>query len=218
MRIFYLAAVVLTIAALACSKSSEPESAPAPSAPAPSAPAPAMPAAPDKPAAAPASPPSAAAADAPTAGGLTWRAAGPLVARTPKSSMRVAEYGLEGEPAAELTVFYFGADQGGSIEANMTRWIGQFTQPDGSETKAKRDERMVKGIPVALVEAKGNFSGGMAMPGAPAPSAQTDAMLLGAIAKGPNGAVFFKFTGPRASLEKARPAFESLIDSITPAS
>jgi hypothetical protein len=213
MRIYYLAAV-LTIAALACSKSSEPESA----APAPSAPAPAMPAATDKPAAAPAAPPSAAAADGPTAGGLTWHAAGPLVARTPKSSMRVAEYGLDGEPGAELTVFYFGADQGGSIEANMTRWVGQFTQPDGSETKAKRDERMVKGIPVALVEAKGNFSGGMAMPGAPAPSGQSDAMLLGAIAKGPNGAVFFKFTGPRASLEKARPAFESLIESITPAS
>jgi hypothetical protein len=218
MRIFYLAAVVLTIAAPACSKSSEPESAaPATNAPAPSAPAPAMPAAPDKPAAAPATPPSAS-ADGPTAGGLTWHAAGPLVARTPKSSMRVAEYGLEGEPGAELTVFYFGADQGGSIEANMTRWVGQFTQPNGSETKAKRDERIVKGIPIALVEAKGNFSGGMAMPGAPAPSAQTDAMLLGAIAKGPNGAVFFKFTGPRASLEKARSAFESLIDSIAPAS
>jgi hypothetical protein len=214
MRIPCLAAVPLLIAALACNKSSEQTPAE------PSAPAPAMPAAPDKPAAAPSAPPSAAApaADAPTAGGLTWQASSPLVARTPKSQMRVAEYGLDGEPAAELTVFYFGADQGGSIEANMARWVGQFKQPDGSEPQAKRDERMVKGIPVALVETKGNFSGGMAMPGAPAPAAQTDAMLLGAIAKGPNGAVFFKFTGPRASLEKARSAFESLIESIQPAS
>jgi hypothetical protein len=131
--------------------------------------------------------------------------------------MRVAEYGLEGETGPELAVFYFGADQGGTIEANMTRWVGQFTQPDGSETKPKRDERNVRGIPVALVEAKGNYSGGMAMPGGPAPSGMNDAMLLGAIAKGPNGAVFFKFTGPRASLEKARAAFDGLIDSIQPA-
>jgi hypothetical protein len=212
MRILCLAATLL---ALACSKNNEPQAAPAPSAPAV---APMMPAAPDKPAAA-ANPPPGAASDTagPSAGGLTWRAQSPLTARTPKSSMRVAEYGLEAEPTAELSVFYFGAGQGGSIEDNMTRWIGQFTQPDGSETKAKRDERIVKGIPVALVEARGNYSGGMAMPGGPEPSGTKDAMLLGAIAKGPNGAVFFKFVGPRGSLENARGAFDGLIESIQPA-
>lgn len=212
MRILCLAGILL---ALACSKNSEPQAAPAPSAPAV---APIMPAAPEKPASA-ANPPPGAAGDAtsPSAGGLTWRAPSPLTARTPKSSMRVAEYGLEAEPSAELSVFYFGADQGGSIEANMTRWIGQFTQKDGSETKAKRDERIVRGIPIALVEARGNYSGGMAMPGAAQPSATNDAMLLGAIAKGPNGAVFFKFVGPHAILEKARGAFDGLIESIQPA-
>jgi hypothetical protein len=148
---------------------------------------------------------------------LTWHAPAPLTSRTPKSSMRVAEYGIAGDPAAELSVFYFGADQGGTIEANMTRWVGQFTQADGSETKAKRDERIVKGIPIALVEATGIYSGGMAMPGGAAPSTQKDAMLLGAIAKGPNGAVFFKLVGPRATLEKSRSAFEGLIESIAPA-
>jgi hypothetical protein len=216
MRILCLTAAALL--ALACNKNVD--TAPAPGAPAPNAPAPVMPPSSDKPAAAPNAPPSAAIANdeaPPTAGGLTWRAPGPLTRRAPKSQMRAAEYGLEGDPSAELAVFYFGADQGGTIEDNMTRWIGQFTQPDGSETKAKRDERNVKGIPVALVEAKGNFSGGMAMPGAAQPSGTNDAMLLGAIAKGPNGAVFFKFTGPRASLEKARTAFEGLIDTIEPA-
>ena len=38
------------------------------------------------------------------------------------------------------------------------------------ETKAKRSEKKVKTIDVSLVEAKGVFSGGMAMPGAPAPA------------------------------------------------
>jgi hypothetical protein len=217
MRNFCLVAAAL----LTCACNKNADSNPAPSAtPALEAPAvaPVMPPSADKPAAAANPPPSAAGDEAPpTAGGLTWKAPAPLTRRAPKSSMRVAEYGLEGDAAAELTVFYFGADQGGSIEDNMKRWTGQFTQADGSETKAKRDERMVKGIPVALVEAKGKYSGGMGMPGAAAPAGQDDAMLLGAIAKGPNGAVFFKFIGPRASLEKARPAFEGLVESITTA-
>lgn len=152
-----------------------------------------------------------------SAGGLTWEAPAPLVRRTPKSSMRIAEYGLADSPEAELTVFYFGADQGGSVDANMQRWIGQFAQSDGSETKAKRSEKKVKNVDVSLVEAKGVFSGGMAMPGAPAPSTIPDAMLLGAIAKGPEGAVFFKFVGPREKLEKARTAFDGLVKSLKPA-
>ena len=160
----------------------------------------------------------AAAAPAPTgpasAGGLTWDAPAPLVRRAPKSSMRVAEYGLDSAPEAELTVFYFGADQGGTVEANMARWIGQFSQADGSETKAKRSEKKYNGIEVSLVEAKGVYSGGMTMPGAPTPGKQTDAMLLGAIAKGPEGSVFFKFVGPRDKLEGARAGFEGLLKSL----
>jgi hypothetical protein len=148
------------------------------------------------------------------AGGLTWEAPAPFIRRAPKSSMRAAEYGVKGAPQAEMGVFYFGPDQGGSVDANMTRWIGQFTQADGSATDAKRSETTFHGIPVSLVEARGMFSGGMAMPGAPQPSALPDAMLLGAIAKGPEGAVFFKFTGPRDAVEGARAAFEATLKSL----
>lgn len=164
---------------------------------------------------APTAAPAAVPTEPPQAGGLTWNAPEPFVRRAPKSSMRVAEYGLKGVPLAELGVFYFGADQGGTVEANMTRWVGQFTQADGSETKAKRSERKVHGVDVSLVEATGMFAGGMGMPGAPQPTAQPDAMLLGAIAKGPQGSVFFKLTGPRAELEQARAAFDGLLDSLT---
>jgi hypothetical protein len=128
--------------------------------------------------------------------------------------MRVAEYGLAGDASAELAVFYFGADQGGSVEANMTRWVGQFTQADGSETKAKRSERTINGIAISLVEAQGVYSGGMSMPGAPPAASQPDAMLLGAIARGPAGAVFFKLVGPRASIEAARSGFDGLLGSL----
>ena len=171
-------------------------------------------AAPVEPAAAPAT---AAPEDAkPSAGGLSWQADKPLLARTPKSSMRAAEYGVEGDAQAELSVFYFGPGQGGEVDANITRWLGQITQPDGSDTaqKQKRTEATSSGIAVTMVEAQGIYAGGMGMPGAPAAEPITDAILLGAIASGPQGPVFFKLVGPGAAIERARPAFKALIDSL----
>jgi hypothetical protein len=210
MRIFLLALAVLVVACDKNASSGEPAAAP----PAPPA-TPVAPAAPQAPAAVQPLQPTAAAA--PSAGGLTWSAPKPFVSRTPKSSMRVAEYGIEGDSLAELGVFYFGADQGGSVEDNMTRWVGQFTQPSGKATVPQRKARNVKGIIVDIVEAHGTYSGGMAMPGAPPATAQDDAMLLGAIAKGPSGSVFFKLVGPRASVENARAAFDGLLESLHPA-
>lgn len=161
----------------------------------------------------------AAAGPAPTgpanAGGLGWNDFAPLVRRAPKSSMRAAEYGIEGDEHAELSVFYFGEGAAGGVEANVERWLGQFSQPDGSETakKAKRGEQKVAGMVVNTVEVTGSFAGGMGMSaGGPA----TDYMLLGAIANGPNGAVFFKLTGPSASVARARGAFAQMLGSLHP--
>jgi hypothetical protein len=154
-----------------------------------------------------------------TAGGLTWDDFAPLTRRAPKSQMRAAEYGIEGDDKSELTVFYFGEGQGGDVEANISRWLGQFTQPDGSDTaaKSKRSTMQVSGMDVSLVETSGNFSGGMGMqPSAAPPSGEY--ALLGAIAKGPKGSVFFKLTGPRPSVEKARLAFSKMMGSLRPAS
>jgi hypothetical protein len=194
--------MLIFVALVACQSKAAPVS-DAPAQPTPSRPAPAP-----APAAAPSS--------APNAGGLTWSEAAPLVRRTPKSSMRAAEYGVSGDEHAELSVFYFGPDQGGSVESNVSRWLGQITQPDGSDSasKAKRSTRDVGGISVALVEVAGNYSGGMAMPGAPAPAPQPDALLLGAIATGPNGPVFFKLVGPRDAVERSRAAFDQMIASL----
>lgn len=204
-KLAYLLPIVLVAACSSPKASSSPES----SAPASSAP-------PLKEAA----PPPADMLPPTVAGGLTWNAAPPLLARKPKSTMRAAEYGLASDPQAELSVFYFGEGQGGDVEANIARWLGQLSQSDGSDTAkhAKRSQRTVSGVKVTLVEATGVFSGGMAMPGAPAPTPQPDAMMLGAIATGPKGPVFFKLVGKRSSVEEARAAFEGLLDSLRPAS
>src|SRR5258705_6661060 len=82
-------------------------------------------------------------------GSVSEKSFGPIKAKvpsewteqTPSSSMRKAQYVLpkvagDGEDG-ELAVFYFGMGQGGSVEANIERWIGQIAQPDGSSSKEK---------------------------------------------------------------------------------
>lgn len=202
MRIVSFSALALVV----CACSSKP-SEPPPSAPTPE-PQPAALQVPAKPE------PAASPSSSPKAGGLTWTAPKPFVARTPKSSMRAAELGIEGDDQSELAVFYFGPDQGGGVEANMSRWLGQFKQADGSDPEAKRGERTVHDIPIATIETTGRYGGGMAAPGAPPPAAIEDAALLGAIAKGPEGSVFFKLVGPRASVDSARDAFDQLLESV----
>ena len=211
--VLFVAGVSASLLVVACNKNASDTT---------SSPAVAEPGTPDKPVAnepaAPAPSNASGAGEPGSAGGLHWNAQSPLVARPPKSAMRAAEYGVDGDAATELIVSYFGADQGGTVEANMTRWLGQFTQPDGSETKAQRSERTVHGTKVSIVEVHGTYSGGMAMPGAPPKTAQEDAMLLGAIANGPSGPVFFKLIGARATVERARGAFDALIASLSSAS
>ena len=75
------------------------------------------------------------------------------VAKAPGSSMRVAEFTLpkvagDAEDAA-LAIFFFGG-QGGSVQANLDRWIGQMTQPDGRPSKdlAKTTKISPRGLPI----------------------------------------------------------------------
>ena len=53
--------------------------------------------------------------------GWTWIA--------PSSPMRKAQLsipGSQGDAAADITFFHFGAGQGGGVQANVQRWFGQF--------------------------------------------------------------------------------------------
>src|SRR5262249_2248062 len=54
------------------------------------------------------------------------------------SSMRIAQYRLpKATPDTEdasLVLYYFGPGQGGSVAANVERWVGQMKQADGSSS------------------------------------------------------------------------------------
>ncbi len=183
----------------------------------------------EKPASKPQPAPSAVTANAststglPTAGGIRWNAPQRFIAQTPKSAMRAAEYRVEGqgEPDAILAVFFFGPGQGGDVQSNIDRWVGQFKAPNHPKGKSRADidKRTIAGMTVTTVDVTGTYTDTMMGPHAPtSPDPLNDQRMLGAIVEGPQGPVFFKLTGPRNTVTLVETAFSALINSIHPAS
>ena len=140
------------------------------------------------------------------------------MAERPTSSMRVSQYQLpaaEGdtEPAS-VVVYYFGAGQGGSVDANLERWIGQMQTPDGrpSKEKAKTETTTVNGLKVTLLDVSGAYSGDMAG-GAPAQSKPNFRMRAGVI-ETPKGAYFIKLVGPEKTVARWDQAFQEFVKSV----
>ena len=153
------------------------------------------------------------------AGGLAWTLPKGWIG-APSSSMRVATYRTPAAPGdkegGEVAVFYFGPGQGGGIDANVDRWFAQMTPETGSK-KPSRSQIKVGSIPVTLCNTEGTYTGAMGMGGVSA-GPEKGFALEGAIAEGPQGPVFFKLTGPKKSVEKAKASFDALVKSLKPAS
>jgi hypothetical protein len=132
-------------------------------------------------------------------------------------SMRVATYsvphGSRDSVDAECAVFFFGSDQGGSIDANIDRWLSQVSQADGSPTRARMKQSQFETgcCEVTVVDIPGTYqSGGMGMQ----PEVDHEGwVLLGGIIEAPDGNVFFKLTGPEATVYAHRAQFIAMVKS-----
>lgn len=136
----------------------------------------------------------------------------------PKSGMIETEFAI---PAASgpgrLTVM--GA--GGSIDANIERWEGQFSQADGSATKDRLTRKKIKvaGCDVTLVDIAGAFKD---MPGGPFAGGKAverpDYRMLAAIVETPGrGNYFLKFTGPAATVAAEADGFNRMVEGLVAA-
>jgi hypothetical protein len=147
---------------------------------------------------------------------LEWTVPEGWLSEPPANPMRRAQYRVPGKSGdAHCVVYYFGPGQGGAAMANAKRWASQFRSEDGGPaTDSTHFERLEVGpIAVLLVEAAGSYSDSMATAAGTPPSVP-DTMLLGAIAEGPDANWFFKFTGPRPTVESQRSSFMELIRSL----
>lgn len=151
-----------------------------------------------------------------SAGGLLWTKPERWVAGSDRP-MRAATYRVpasSGDPEdGECAVFFFGPGQGGGVEANIDRWVGQFEQPDGkdSSSRLKRKTATIAGLEVTSIDLTGTYSGGMVGGGG---TTKPSFRLLGAIVAGPQAPIFFKFTGPVKTVAAAEKEFESMLKSL----
>jgi len=132
--------------------------------------------------------------------------------------MRLATYTVPPAPGdqegGECGVYYFGNGQGGSVQANMDRWIGQFQQSGGKASKATvKNGTVAGGLKLTTVDVSGAYTG-MGGPRAPQGPPKPGYRLLGAIVEGPQGSIFFKFTGPAKTVAQNQSAFLKLLASI----
>ena len=145
--------------------------------------------------------PEAAQSNSPAPGELHFKAPDGWVTEKPSSAMRAAQYKLpqaEGDREdASLVLYYFGAAQGGSSQANIDRWISQIQQADGSSSKdkAKTETMTVNGLKVTTVDVAGTYTAEMA-PGSGTMHNDADYRLRAAVIETPKGNYFLKLVGP----------------------
>jgi hypothetical protein len=149
--------------------------------------------------------------------GLKWTSPSGWKAEEGSRLMRAATYTVSaasGDTAnAECVVYFFGAGQGGSIDANLERWKGQIVGPDGKAAEAKIAKRTVRDLPVTTIDSSGDYTG-MGGPMAASKAVHANYRLLGAIIEGPGGNVFLKFTGPAKTIATSQADFEKLVNSF----
>lgn len=147
---------------------------------------------------------------------LKFQAPDGWVSEQPSSSMRVAQYKLPGDAGdANLVVYYFGPGQGGSVDANLERWIGQMQQPDGSSSraKAKTETTTVNGMNLTLLDVTGNFNAGDMTGGGGSGQATPDARMRAAVIETPRGAYYIKLVGPAKTVERWDAGYMAFIKS-----
>ncbi len=112
---------------------------------------------------------------------------------------------------------------GGSTDANIQRWIGQFDDAGA----VQRETKTVHGLHVTTVQVAGTYRVSMmAAPGAATGGArgagqeksevQPNWALLGAIVEAPGSPYFFKLVGPARAIQLARPSFDRLVAGLAP--
>ena len=140
----------------------------------------------------------------------TWKWV-PINSQMRKAQLRVPDAANASGPGCEVVFFDFGPGQGGGVDANISRWVGQFEQQYGKPVTPVVEAATVKGTKITRVRVEsGTFSSGM--PGGPTTPMENYG-LYGAILESAQGDVFVKMTGPSALVKAAAADFEALIAS-----
>jgi hypothetical protein len=154
-----------------------------------------------------------------TSGDLHYKVPEGWVVGQPSSKMRVAQFKLpkaDGDNEdVELVLYYFGANQGGTAEANIDRWISQIQQADGSSSKdkSKTESLTVNGLKITTVDVSGRYTAEMA-PGSGKFYDNADYRLRAAVIETAKGNYFLKLVGPAKTVGRWEQSFTDYVKSF----
>ena len=134
--------------------------------------------------------------------------------KTPSSDMRLAEFVVP-SPAgkADVVVYFFGSGRGGDIDANLERWRGQFSSPDGKPVYEKTTSETVGAISLTIAEFRGTYDRGMGT-GGNGEAARPNNTLLAVIAETAAGTMYFQLFGDSKAVDAARDAYMTFVRSL----
>lgn len=141
----------------------------------------------------------------------------------PRSGIVETEFSIPAEAGDEQAGRMTVMGAGGGVQANVDRWYGQFTQPDGSATKDKASTKTLKisGCTVTVVDVAGTYKDS---PGGPFAGGRTverpGYRMLAAIVEPEDkdkGSYFLKFYGPAKTVEKHADGFRKMVEGMVPA-
>ena len=154
-----------------------------------------------------------------SAGELHFKAPAEWTVEKPSSTMRLAQYKLpkaegDGEDAS-LVLYFFGSNQGGSVQANLERWISQIEQPDGSssQAKAKTETLTINQLKVSTIDLTGTYVAETA-PGSSVRHNNPNYRLRAAVIETPKGAHYVKLVGPAKTVGRWEKSFNSYLQSF----
>ena len=105
---------------------------------------------------------------------------------------------------------------GGSVEANVTRWAGQFVGQGGAAVKPKRDKLTAGGAEIEIVDLTGTYKDSPGGPFAGGKEVLRDNYrMLGAIIQTKDaGNYFLKLYGPKATIDENEKGFQEMVKSL----
>jgi len=154
-----------------------------------------------------------------TVGLLEYMATAPAewVPTPTATTMRLAEFTAPGSGGAdaEVVAYYFGPEQGGSVEANTQRWMAQFFDEAGNHPRPAIEDVDGGVFPTTLVSLEGSYARSVGM-GGTSEDAVPDQMLLAAVVETPRGNLYLQMHGSSATVRAQRDRFLSFVRTVRP--
>ena len=155
-----------------------------------------------------------------TAATLKFQVPAGWTSKTPSSSMRIAEFSLARAAGdaedGSVTIFFFGATQGGNVQANIDRWVGQMTQPDGqpsSKVAKTTTTETTSGLKLSIVDVSGIYVAEVA-PGSAERFNKPGFRQIAVYVSTPGGPYFVKCLGPSATIAKWHESVQAFLRSV----